>query len=291
MNPRPRIVRCSIVRCVQAARAVAVSALIAAVAPSAFAQFSGNPLERQDLEGVGLTRHEGDQVPLSLTFRDTDNNLRTLGELFEGDGPPVVLLPVYFDCPVICPMTMNQAGGALRRIEGWTPGDQYRLLVLSFDHRETPRSARIQRDAFLLKFDQLPLEDGIEFWTGDSENILALMDSVGFGYRFIPGSGHFTHTSAMIFLRNDGTIHNYLPGSEYTAQQVRTGITEAAEGQSQTLWDQVVLLCRVRSEATGEYVISPMRVMQLVGAVTVVVLTTGIAVLVVTNKLRDTPSL
>ncbi len=64
-------------------------------------------------------------------------------------------------------------------------------------------------------------------------------------------------------------------------------MTEAAEGQSQTLWDQVVLLCRVRSEATGEYVISPMG-HALVGALTVVVLATGIAVLVVTNKLRDT---
>ncbi|XOV75360.1 MAG: SCO family protein [Phycisphaerales bacterium] len=283
--------RCSFSRCLQAARAVAVLALVGLLAPASHAQFAGDPTQRADLEGVGLTRLEGDQVPLGLTFRDTDNNLRTLGELFEEDGPPVILLPVYFDCPVICPMTLNQAGNALRFIKEWTPGDDYRLLVLSFDHRDSPRSARVQRDAFLLKFDELPLEDGIEFWTGDTENILALMDAVGFGYRFVPASGHFTHTSSMIFLRNDGTIHNYLPGSEYSAQQVRTGVTEAAEGQSQTLWDQVVLLCRVRSETTGEYVISPMRVMQLVGALTVVVLATGIAVLVVTNKLRDTPSL
>ena len=283
--------RDSIGRGLRGARAVAAVALLGLMAPVAAAQFSGNPTQTEDLEGVGLTRHEGDRVSLDLTFLDTNNNQRTLGELFEDDGPPVVLLPVYFDCPVICPMTLNQAGNAFRAIREWTPGEDYRLLVLSFDHRDSPRSSRIQRDAFLLKFDELPAQDGIEFWTGSTENILALMDEVGFGYRFVAASGHFTHTSAMIFLRNDGTIHNYLPGSEYSSSQVRTGVTEAAEGESQTLWDQVVLLCRVRSEVTGEYVISPMRVMQLVGAVTVVVLATGIAVLVVTNKLRDTPTL
>jgi protein SCO1/2 len=262
-------------------------------APEAVAQdsFSGNPTQTADLEGAQLIRREGNVVPLELTFKDTSNNTRTLGELFEDDGPPVILLPVYFDCPVICPMTLNQAGNALRSIREWTPGVDYRLLVLSFDHRDSPRSARVQRDAFLLKFDELPAENGIEFWTGSTENILELTRSVGFGYRFVPRTGHFTHTSAMIFLRNDGTVHNYLPGSEYSARQVRTGVTEAGEGRSATIWDQVVLLCRVLDEDTGEYVISPMRVMQLVGGATVVLLFTGIAVLVVTNRLRDRPEL
>jgi len=253
--------------------------------------FSGNPQQTADLEGVGLTRKEGAVVPLALEFRDTQNRVRKLSELFEPGGPPVILLPVYFDCPVICPTTMNQAGNALRAIPGWTPGDQYRLLVLSFDHRDTPRSSNIQREAFLLKFDEPPLENGIEFWTGTTQNILALTRSVGFGFRYVPGSGHFSHTSAMIFLSNDGTIHNYLPGTRYTAEQVRTGVLEASSKNERTIWDQVALLCRVLDEQTGEYVISPMRVMQLVGAATVVALTGGIAVLVVTNRIKERPSL
>ncbi|MFU8828499.1 MAG: DNA cytosine methyltransferase, partial [Phycisphaerales bacterium] len=168
-------------------------------------------------------------------------------------------------------------------------GQDYRLLIFSFDHRETPRRANLERQAFLLKFQQEPLDKGIEFWTGNSENIMALTDAVGFGYRFMPGSGHFSHTSAMIFLRNDGTIHNYLPGSEYSPTQVRTGVTEATENRRATIWDQVVLLCRVMDESTGEYVISPMRVMQLVGGLSVVVVFGGIAALVITGRFKGRP--
>jgi protein SCO1 len=260
-------------------------------AASAQDSFSGSPQQRADLQGVGLTRMEGASIPLGLEFRDTQNRTRKVGELFEPGGPPVILLPVYFDCPVICPTTLNQAFNALRDNSDWTPGDQYRLLVLSFDHRDTARSANIQRESFLLKFPEPPLENGIEFWTGTTQNILALTQSVGFGYRFVPGSGHFSHTSAMIFLTNEGIIHNYLPGTKYTAQQVRTGVLEASANEERTIWDQVALLCRVMDESTGEYVISPMRVMQLVGAATVVALSGGIAVLVVTNRLKDRPSL
>lgn len=274
-------------------RLARVGALCALMAVPVQAQdsFSGNPTQTRDLEGAVLTRREGNQVPLNLTFKDSFNNTRTLGELFEDDGPPVVLLPVYFDCPVICPMTMSQAGNAFGAIDELTPGEDYRLLVLSFDHRDTPRSSKIQREAFLLKLDQPADVEGIEFWTGDTDNILALTRAVGFGYTFTPRTGHFTHTSAMIFLRNDGTVHNYLPGSAYTAKQVRTGIREAGEGQSATIWDQVALLCRVLDEDTGKYVISPMRVMQLVGAATVVCLCTGITLLVVTNRLRERTTL
>lgn len=275
------------------ARAVVLCAcsLLAALPVQAQDSFSGNPMQTRDLEGAELIRREGNKVPLDLTFRDTSNNTRTLGELFEEDGPPVVLLPVYFDCPIICPMTMNSAGAALSQLRELTPGEDYRLLVLSFDHRDTPRSSSIQRDAFLLKFEALPGKNAIEFWTGDTDNILALTRAVGFGYSFSPNTGHFSHTSAMIFLRNDGTVHNYLPGSVYTAAQVRTGIREAGEGESATIWDQVVLLCRVLDENTGEYKISPMRVMQLVGAVTVVFITGGITLLVVTNRLRERSAL
>jgi len=276
------------------AAAVAICALLpGSPASTATAQdaFSGNPGQSADLEGVGLVRKEGASVPLALEFKDTSNRTRKLGELFTPGGPPVILLPVYFDCPIICPTTMNQAGNALRGLSDWTPGEDYRLLVLSFDHRDTPRNASIQREAFLLKFDQPPLDGGIEFWTGSTQNILALTRSVGFGYSFNPNSGHFSHTSAMIFLTAEGAIHNYLPGTKYTPEQVRTGVTEASQKTERTIWDQVALLCRVMNEETGEYVISPMRVMQLVGAITVVALTGGIALLVVTNHLKGRPAL
>ncbi len=280
------------------ARAIAAAAMLCSfthtpIGSTAAAQdaFSGNPRQTADLEGVGLVRMEGAPLPLDLEFRDTSNRTRKLAELFGPGQPPVIFLPVYFDCPIICPTTMNQAGNALRGLTDWTPGEDYRLLVLSFDHRDTPRNANIQREAFLLKFDEPAREGGIEFWTGSTQNILAITRAVGFGYRFNPNSGHFSHTSAMIFLTGEGTVHNYLPGTKYTTEQVRTGLTEASEKTQRTIWDQVALLCRVMDESTGEYVISPMRVMQLVGALTVVVLTSGIAVLVVTNHFKGRPSL
>lgn len=255
-----------------------------------FAQMAGNPLQTQDLEGVTLTRKVGDSVPLDLEFRDHQNRTRRLASLFEENGPPVILVPLYFDCPIVCPKTLNDTGNALRGIRDWLPGREYRLLILSFDHRDTPRRSSIERETFLLKFEQDPLDKGIEFWTGDSQNILALTNAVGFGYRFMPASGHFSHTSAMIFLRNDGTIHNYLPGTDYTSAQVRMSVTEATDNRRPTIWEQVALLCRVMDESTGEYVISPMRVMQLVGGLTVVVVFGGIAALVITNRIREKPA-
>jgi len=289
MHPLLSSIRFRPLRPLRALVPVCAAGLLHLLSPLAPAQFAGNPQQTGDLQGVALTRMEGEKIPLNLEFKDHQNRTRRLSELFEPGGPPVVLVPLYFDCPIVCPMTLNQAGNALSAIREWTPGQDYRLLIFSFDHRETPRRANLERQAFLLKFQQEPLDKGIEFWTGNSENILALTDAVGFGYRFMPGSGHFSHTSAMIFLRNDGTIHNYLPGSEYSPTQVRTGVTEASENRRGTIWDQVVLLCRVMDESTGEYVISPMRVMQLVGGLSVVVVFGGIAALVITGRFKGRP--
>ena len=239
-------------------------------------------------DGVGLTTKVGDMLPLDTPFKNTANNDVKLAEMFDGERP-VLLLFVYFDCPLQCPYTMQQTQVALNELHGkydWIAGEQYRLLVMSFDHNDTPRSANQQREALLLGLNFEPLKGGLEFWTGTPQNIRTVADAAGFYYRYLPEIDEFSHVSSLIYVRPDGTIHNYMKGFPFPAPQMRLGILEASEGKQGTVFEQVLQFCYSWSDSEGKYTLQAMRVMQLAGGVTVIALSAFIGGLFISGRIR-----
>src|SRR5437764_148920 len=78
---------------------------------SAFALFTastfaaGRQVQAPVLPNVGIDQQLGSRLNLDLHFRDESGEDVTLGTYFR--TKPVILAPVYYSCPSLCPMTMN----------------------------------------------------------------------------------------------------------------------------------------------------------------------------------------
>jgi protein SCO1 len=117
-RPRPRILP----RAAPAFAVLAALAVASALAPTAAA--AQRPPQQVDVHGtaaglpaplreVGFDQKLGEAVPLDLAFRDAEGRRVTLGDYF--DGRPVALLLVYYDCPMLCPLTLSGLARASSR--------------------------------------------------------------------------------------------------------------------------------------------------------------------------------
>src|SRR5437879_2176945 len=114
---------------------------LCAMAPAAeYAPFSAQPAQAsastasKKLEGGGMDQRLGNQTPHDLVFKDETGNSVKLGPYFDGQHP-VVLTLVYFDCPMLCTLVLNDL---TRSLNGPTlsAGDDFQVVTVSFDPRE-----------------------------------------------------------------------------------------------------------------------------------------------------------
>ena len=57
---------------------------------------------------------------------------------------PVVLMLVYYDCPMLCTQVLNGLASALDAVS-FDAGKEFDVVTVSFDPRETPELARARR--------------------------------------------------------------------------------------------------------------------------------------------------
>ncbi len=232
------------------------------------AQRSGQQLAV--FEGVGIEEKLGERIPLDLTFRDEAGQPVTLRTFFDGRRP-VLLTLVYHDCPMLCNLVLDGLAKTLRQMS-WTPGDQFEVLVVSFNHRETPELVRRKKAHYVDMLDRPEAAAGLHFLTGDSTTIRTLTDAVGFYFRWVPEKQQFAHPAALMFLSGEGKISRYLYGLEHDPGDVRKALVEASEGKVGTIVDQVLLYCFQYDPNENSYVANAFNIMRLGGAVTVVLL-------------------
>ncbi|HLR31276.1 MAG TPA: hypothetical protein VK074_02225, partial [Fodinibius sp.] len=86
-----------------------------------FAQL--NQQKPKNIQDVGVTEHLGEDIPLTLTFANAEGDSVTLKELFK-DGKPVLLNPVYYECPQLCSMVKEAIFKGVKDLQ-WSPGADY----------------------------------------------------------------------------------------------------------------------------------------------------------------------
>ncbi len=228
--------------------------------------------ELDELQGVGIVERRGEQVPPELTFKDSRGRDVRMGDLFDG-ARPVLLVMAYFDCPLLCTLVLNDVQRCLNEMN-WTIGSQFRMVTVSFDHRDTPAMARAKQATYLAGYAKNVPEDAWQFLTGDVDNIRGLANAVGFHYRYIPENGEFSHSAALIVLSPEGKISNYVEKMVFPAAEVRQALMEAAEGRVGSIFERVAHFCFSYNFTTGKYSPRVVRIMQVGGAATL----TGLAI-------------
>lgn len=247
--------------------ATAVAIVGLAIAPQAQAQRK-EPLP-PELEGVGVTEHLGDQIPLDLEFVDSDGKPVTLKQLFDGNRP-VVLTLNYSNCPMLCSKQLNGVFKALTQMP-WNLGEQYEMLTVSFDPLETPERARLTKQKYLEIYRRAGADEGWHVLTGKEANIKKLAEAVGFRYKWLESSRQYVHIAVTYILTPDGHISRYLYGVEYDPQTLRLSLFEAADGKIGSTTDQILLFCFHYDAESGRYGLAATRLMQVAGGITIVV--------------------
>lgn len=271
-------------------RTPAMAAVFAAaplMTTGAMAQFTASPMEPQaltakdlprQLEGVGITEHLGEVIPLELTFTDESGHAGKLSEFFK-PGRPVILTLNYYRCPMLCTLTLNGLVDALNELD-WSGGKEFEIVTVSINPDEKPDLADVKKQAYLTQYKRESAKSGWHFLTGDARSIELLTKAVGFGYRFDPISGDFAHTSTIMFVTPEGKMSRYMNDVKFKPRDVKLALIEASEGAIGSPMDKFLLfMCFHYDPQSGSYAASAVKIMKMGGALTAVLLAAGIGVL------------
>lgn len=255
--------------------AVAAAALMALIAGHARGQVVRSTPD--ELEGVGVTEHLGDRLPLNLQFVDDQGKTVHLGDYFGGDRP-VILSLGYFRCPMLCSYVWNGLVDGIRDLE-WTAGQEFEIVIVSIDPKETPDLAAAKKANYVKSYGRPSSVNGWHFLTGGQEAITTLAKTVGFDYKFIQDRNEFAHTAVLFVISPGGKIVRYLYGVMQEPKTVRFSLLEASEGKIGSTLDRVILYCFHYDAKEGRYTPVAMRVMRVMGAITIAVLGSFLLVL------------
>ena len=163
--------------------------------------------------GVGIEEHLGRTVDLDLTFNDEDGKVVKLRDFFN-KGRPVLLDLVYYNCPQLCTLILNRQVEIMKEMP-WTPGNQYEVVTISIDPRETPEIARQKKASYLASYGRPA--DGWHFLTDRDDNAKRLAELIGYHYRWDPRIQQYAHLAGIMILTPEGKMARYLYGINYRA--------------------------------------------------------------------------
>ena len=147
------------------------------------------------LQQVRFDQQLDARLPLDATFRDETGRVVRLGEFF--GSRPVVLAFVYYECPMLCTQILNGLVSALGVLEQ-TAGQEFDVVAISFDARETPVMAAAKKAVYLDTYKRPGAEPGWHFLTGDEASIRRVTDAAGFRFSWDEATQQFAHASGVI---------------------------------------------------------------------------------------------
>lgn len=184
------------------------------------AKFIGTPLDGE----LPLIGEDGRRFPLR--------------ELF---GKPLLLLFSYYSCDGACPAVNRKLAEAIHGAQRFRAGEDYRVLTVSFDRRDSPASLR--------KFVQL-LGPGAapSAWRfalfADDGDIARIAEKVGYKYFWSVRDRLFVHPNMMIVLTPEGRVARYLPAWTIGPRDVDLALIESD-------WGRITATTRIIDIATG----------------------------------------
>jgi len=229
------------------------------------------------LREIGFDQNIGDLVPLDAPFRDEAGAAVRLGDYF--GRRPVVMVFAYYDCPMLCTLSINGLASALN-ILSLDAGRDFDVVIVSFNPRDTPATATAKKAAYLSRYKRAGAEAGWHFLSGDRESIDRVTKAAGFRYTWDEATKQFAHPAGVMVLTPEGRLARYLFGIEYGPRDLRFALVEASAGKLGSRIDSLLLYCYHYDPITGRYGLAVMRAIRLTGAATVLALGAFIVVMV-----------
>jgi len=247
---------------------------------------SGGPpssLKPEQLKHVTFKQRLDEQLPLDASFKDEYGRPVTLGKYF-GQKRPVILAFVYYTCPMLCTQVMNGISASLRALT-FTAGQDFDVVLVSFDPRDNPSAALEKKQAHLKYWNSEATTGGWHFLTGEEPSIKRVADAAGFSYAFDKQTGQYAHVSGILVATPDGRLSRYFYGVEYSPKELRMALVEAGQGHIGSAIDELLLYCYHYDPEAGRYGVM---IMNLVRAAAVLTVASMVGFIVVTRRRENT---
>ncbi len=222
------------------------------------------------LDQVGLDQRLNQQVPLDLAFNDESGQAIQLQQYF--GQKPVLLMLVYYQCPMLCTQVLNGFTGAMNGIVRFNIGREFNVVTVSIDPRDKPEDAATAKKRYLQRYRRTGAAEGWHFLTGKKDQIDALAQAVGFRYAWDPEIQQYAHASGIMLLTPQGRVAQYYYGIEYAPRDIQLGLIEASKGKIGSVVDQVLLYCYHYDPRQGKYGAAIFNVLRLSALATVLAL-------------------
>lgn len=251
--------------CAPIAAAVLAIVALLLIAPALYADPPAGA--QANLAQIGIDQNLGAQVPGDLMFKDENGHDVRLGDYFH--GKPVILTLVYYECPMLCTMVLNDMVRTLNMVD-LEPGRDFQIVTVSFNPADTPQLAWKKKRNYLSAYQRAGADAGWHFLTGQQSAITALTHSVGFRYHWDPVNQVFAHASGIIVLTPTGKISRYFFGIDYAPMDLKLSLMEASGGTIGSKTDQLLLYCCNYDPRTGRYSFVIFRILSLLAGLTIV---------------------
>ncbi len=219
------------------------------------------------LDSVSFDQNLNAQIPLALEFKDEHGQAVSLKNYFS--DKPVILSLVYYDCPMLCTETLNGMVRVLRSLK-WNVGDQFNVLTVSFNPRDTSALALAKKNSYGNRYGRAGAATGWTFLTGDEDNIEKLTNAVGFHYVYDSKADQYAHSTGILVVTPQGKVSRYLYGVEYSARDLRLALVDSVNGKIGSPVDRILLYCYHYDPLTGTYGVRVMRVLRVAAFFTVI---------------------
>lgn len=270
-------------RALAGAAALFVIQMIAAPQISAQGVSYSPPAQGGLADKVGIDQKLDAQVPFDVAFKDETGKDIRIGDYF-GKRPVVLVMPFY-RCAGTCILEME----GLMRVSNalnYNIGKDYDVVVVSLDPRETPDLAAIKKRDYLHDYARPGAENGLHCLTGTRESIEKLAAGVGFRFFYDDKTGSPVHSTGLMIATPKGKLSRYILGVDYAPRDLNLALVEAGDNRIGSLTEKITLLCSQYDPHTGKYSVAIIRIMQIAGGGTIVVLLAFIGSMLVMERKR-----
>jgi protein SCO1 len=218
------------------------------------------------LRNIGIDQKLGQTIPVNLQFTDEAARTVRLGEYF--GQKRVLLVLVYYQCPMLCSELLRGVMKALRVVP-FEAGKEFDVVVVSFDPKDTPENAMTKKREILQRYGKRGDPAGWHFLTGQEPSIRALTQAVGFRYQWDQESQTFIHASGIMILTPEARLARYFYGIEFQPSDLRLAFVEASKSKIGSPVDQLLLYCFHYDPASGKYGLMILNIVRAGAAMTV----------------------
>ncbi len=206
--------------------------------------------DNQDVE-IGVVEHLDDFLPDSVFLINEQGKKVILNDVID---KPTVINFVYYRCPGICSPLMEAIASVMDKSD-LVAGEDYQVLTISFDPRETIDLGLRKKESYLNLMQKKEMAaKGWHFFVSDSASIIRATNATGFKYK--KTGNDFLHAASVTVVSPNAKITRYLNGMYFLPFEWKMAIVEASKGQSGPTLNKVLRFCYSYDPVGQTYVLN-----------------------------------